>query len=504
MMRKPYVLGALCAVCFVSAVHAERGPWSAAASGPTTVTIEVRNSGGIIEVIEVLDSGEAWTHTITSSTGRINILPSSSTANIGRLTFQGGTNNQDVDVILGSGTALGAGANPNDVGNDWGGLNATGQSANFRLYGGIGGDLTDSILVDQLDRFDAGGEIQALVQADDAFSVFFLVFADSVSTLGSIDCVNGTIDEVNITNDCSGAIEAEDTINVIEVGGDLLFNVTAGNRIGNITVTGTIGSATRNAEITTTNHVGAYHKPGGGANAHAIESITAATMYADITTPSTASVRGDIGTITTNGTVGATAGDFYGSITTFAIQDEATATILDIAGDLYADIQTNTIKRPIRIDGDLKAGATITMTTSSKAQGDIEITGALAGTIDFPGLGTNPFYDADIVVGSISSTGKILVKDDMTGSIICAGIMAGLINIDGNLDKDDTLGGVLGIDIDTTAGLTGQIIINSADNGGLWTDDVVVGAITLDPRGAYTQIGLGGGAVGLVGFDLHL
>ena len=57
--------------------------------------------------------------------------------------------------------------------------------------------------------------------------------------------------------------------------------------------------------------------------------------------------------------------------------------------------------------------------------------------------------------------------------------------------------------IQNSAGLKGQIIVNSGDVGGAWTGNVTVGGTTLLPKGAYVQTGLGGGAVGLVAFDCH-
>lgn len=313
----------------------------------------------------------------------------------------------------------------------------------------------------------------------------------------------------NLTARAAGNLTAEVTtlarldggtdanIDGLTIAGDILNDIsTTDGRIRDITVTGNIGASGSLITITTTGDLG---PPNPAANL-SIESISASAIYANITTPNTTNDRGDMGSITT------TSGDFVGRLTTFAMQYEFSTNLADIMtinGDLDADIQTNTIKRPIVIEGDLKVGATITMKNGSKAEGDIRIDGALEGLIDFPGQGVDPFYDADIVVGSISSTGQILIKDDMTGSIDCEGVMAGFINIDGKLERDSNRTGFFGIRT-AASSLTGQIIINSADGGGAWVDDVTIGMTVLDPNGAYEQTGLGGGAVGLVAFDCHL
>lgn len=60
----------------------------------------------------------------------------------------------------------------------------------------------------------------------------------------------------------------------------------------------------------------------------------------------------------------------------------------------------------------------------------------------------------------------------------------------------------------SAGGLRGQVIINASNTAGtpgLWVGDVSAGAVTLSPEPDYTQLAasIGGGAVGLLPFDLH-
>ena len=399
-MRKQHVFGALCAASLVAVIQAQ------------TVTVTVRNPSGVEET-EVLGPGENWMHTISSTTNRINIEPSANTVDIGRLTFEGGIG-QDVDVILGSGTGLGLGANPTSVGNHWAGLDTSDGSAIFRLYGGITGDLTGSILVEQLDRFDADGVIQAQVQADDPYDVYFRVYADSVSSAGSINCVNGVLDEVNITHDCNGSITADGASGALD---SIIIN---GGLFGDVSTSGTLNILNVDDDIGTTGtHV--------TIDALTINNIAADNIYADIVSDSSGAL-GRVRRIETR-----PGGDFDGSLSLREFQEiSGTGDIgLYVLGDLSADVtftkQLNSLGR-INITGDLAAGATIN------------------------------------------------IFRHLTGPII----------------------------IQNSAGLIGQIIVNSGDVGGAWTGNVTVGTTTLSPMGSYDETGLGGGAVGLVAFDCHL
>ena len=109
-----------------------------------------------------------------------------------------------------------------------------------------------------------------------------------------------------------------------------------------------------------------------------INEILAARIYANITTPNTNSLRGDVREIVT------TAGSFVGSLTTFAMQGTALGVpTIDIAGDLDADIDVATIKRPVNIGGAIKAGRTLMIREDLKEEAPLRIfaSGGLVGRI---------------------------------------------------------------------------------------------------------------------------
>ncbi|MCH9057205.1 MAG: hypothetical protein IIB55_01100 [Planctomycetes bacterium] len=495
-MRKQYVLGTLCAASMACAVHAQ---------GSVTVTVYRWDQGvciGGIEKIEVLDPGESWSYNMSSCANRVNIEPSNNSVNIGRITLSGGSSVFPVAIYLGNRSTHGFGAPPVKVGNNWAGLNAW-QVTTSVLYGGINGNLTGTIHVEDLDRFDAGGQIQAQVRANDAWPAGFIVAADSTGPNGSIYCVNGRILDVVIANDVRGWISAATNIRFINIGGDLLNSVDAGGTIAEINVTGhLLNNVDAGGKITEINVGGDIGTPGSfvsittTGDGSDIDLITADAIYANITTPNTANPRGDVDRLIT------TVGDFRGSLTTFAMQGVTIISVpaVSIAGNLVADISVATIKRPVNIAGDLVSGASITYAGASRDTGGITILGDLGGLLSFntSNAGQN---DADITLGtsgtpgSILSTGRISVDKDIEGDITVYGDMSGVIDIGTTLTGDISIG---------ASGLEGQVIINSDDDSGMWTGNVTVGATTLLPKGAYLQTGLGGGAVGLVAFDCHL
>ncbi|MFG0285637.1 MAG: hypothetical protein ACF8R7_14560 [Phycisphaerales bacterium JB039] len=129
------------------------------------------------------------------------------------------------------------------------------------------------------------------------------------------------------------------------------------------------------------------------------------------------------------------------------------------------------------------------------------------------GIWANIAVDGDI--GRIETTGA---GSDFNGSASGANlseVVSGFADVEivqdlsadltfaGDVAADVKVGRSLMGDIDIDGDLVDQIFINWADDSGSWSGDIFVGATTLSPKGAYTQTGLGGGAVGLVPFDLH-
>jgi hypothetical protein len=122
-------------------------------------------------------------------------------------------------------------------------------------------------------------------------------------------------------------------------------------------VTGDIGSPGNPTSITSST-TSAQH-----AN---INGISASAIYANITTPNTSSNRGDVRQIVTTG------GPFVGSLTTFAMQGTALGVpTIDIAGDLDADINALTLKRPLNIGGILPENRTIRIRQDLKAEAPV-------------------------------------------------------------------------------------------------------------------------------------
>ncbi|HWQ28595.1 MAG TPA: hypothetical protein VNN12_06185 [Dehalococcoidia bacterium] len=174
-------------------------------------------------------------------------------------------------------------------------------------------------------------------------------------------------------------------IGSISVAGDLLANVTAAGQIDDITVTGDIGTVTSPVEITTT-------VDGGN-----ILLVKAARIYADITTPNTANPRGDTKRIET------TAGVFKGSLTTFAMQGTALGDpCITIAGDLDAELDVYTIKRPITITGAFPAGRTMRIEADLKTEAPITIgsSSGLGGQIIINAVNETWPWDGTVTVGS--------------------------------------------------------------------------------------------------------
>ncbi len=102
-----------------------------------------------------------------------------------------------------------------------------------------------------------------------------------------------------------------------------------------------------------------------------------------------------------------------------------------------------------------------------------------------------------------------------------AGDLAANVTVHGSVDRPTTINGVLAPDktiqihesltpnapitITNATGLQGQIIINANGADGVWSGNVTVGSTHLSPVPSYTNLpaSLGGGAVGLAGFNFH-
>lgn len=134
-----------------------------------------------------------------------------------RITLTGGPVSLPVDVVLGF--ASPSASDPTPAGANWGGLDASSLTIS-KFYGGITGNLTGQVRVDQLFRFDVEGSIQAEVRAGGAGNGgTFIVEAASVASNGSIVLETNNIGRVTVGSH-AGLIEAvAGSISIIEVSG---------------------------------------------------------------------------------------------------------------------------------------------------------------------------------------------------------------------------------------------------------------------------------------------
>ncbi len=161
-----------------------------------------------------------------------------------RITLTGGPAAGDPPVEI----SLGFTFNQDDlppirVGQGWGGLDAS-ALANAWLYGAIRGNLTGSISVTELHRFDADGTVLAPVLADRSGSAVCAVDAGSISSGGIVRVLDGSITRVRTTGNLSGRVEATNgNIALIDVGGNLSGPIYAEQGgIGTISVVGDVTS----------------------------------------------------------------------------------------------------------------------------------------------------------------------------------------------------------------------------------------------------------------------
>lgn len=356
---------------------------------------------------------------------------------------------------------------PSKVGRDWAGLNATGISGAY-LYGGINGDLTGSISVEKLQRFDAGGALERGIQTDEDFPGLFIVHADSIGSTATIECTNGDIDRVNVTGNVESSIIAGGDIGQVLIAGAMTGDILApGGKIDEVTIGGTLGASGTPIDITADT---------------GLTSLQASEIHADLQL-NVGATFGGIQRIVT------TAGDFTGSVDAYNIFEGSPGSYggpgdpeIDIAGDLDASFTVNLgIVVPVTVGGSVNGDWTL----GGNLADFINVAGDLNADVSADRIGSGATFRVS-VGGDVSSGASITSSTDLTASTTLA--------IGGSLLGPISLG---------SGGLKGQIIVNSDNDGGAWSGDVTVGSTTLSPAGAYTQTGLGGGAVGLAPFDLH-
>lgn len=423
---------------------------------------------GLIEY-EELSPGQSKTIDLPICTEQVNIMPSGPTVDIGRitLTMDGSPIFGFVEIVVGGGSA-GMGSQPALVGRDWAGLNASGIPGAY-LYGGINGDLTGSISVDRLQRFDAGGALDRGIQTDEDFPGLFIVHADSIGSTATIQSTNGGIARVNVAGNVESSIIAGGNIGQILIGGDMTGDISAPDgKITQITVGGSLGASGTAIDITADT---------------GLTSLEADEIHADLQL-NVGATFGGIQRIVTNG--GSSDGDFTGSVDANNIFEGGYGgpgvPEIDIAGDLDASFTVDLgIVVPVTVGGSVNGDWTL----GGNLADFINVAGDLNADVSADRIGSGATFRLS-VDGDVTSAASITSSTDLTASTTLA--------IGGSLLGPISLG---------SGGLKGQIIVNSDNDGGAWSGDVTVGSTTLSPAGAYTQTGLGGGAVGLAPFDLH-
>ena len=172
-----------------------------------------------------------------------------------------------------------------------------------------------------------------------------------------------------------------------------------------------------------------------------------------------------------------------------------------VGGHLLGDVTSQESIASLQVTGDIGSSTN----TVSITAGD-QIREIIAGTIwaNIESVARDPIevfrttdgdFNGSLTIGdagSASGTGVEIARD-----------VNAEVTIDGDVVKPIRIRRSLIGDIDIDGALVDQVFINSADDSGSWSGDIFVGSTTLSPKGAYTQTGLGGGAVGLAPFDLH-
>ncbi len=505
--------------------------------------------------------------TIESTDTLVKIYSTSSLAHIGRVTFTANSRSTDLQVLLGSGSFPATQGNLSSAGLDWGGLadppaNLTGRIV---LAGAVDGDVTGSVKVKSIFRLEVGDELQAPVEATGSGdAVSYLEYGASTSS-GTVTASAGNIVELwslSTTSTLSGAVAAAGVIeNITAKGGvsiatggiqaaDGIDSIIAGYLSGMTFVPKDIDAV---IDANTANHTSGasgsllYLECGelaGSVGALDLGEVTGAGTYESVVAET---IAADL----------AFTGSVFGKIVADSFTPGANITI---GGDLRASILASGDIQDITILGQVRpAVAAVVIASTGGSIGDIAVSGELQS--DTPGgividaaegvasiscalmlnvhVGPQTFPGTGMAVGSMSVTGSV------SGSIHLSTF--GSIDIGGALESQkicsrphgsneppecETFGEGrlvvnevpascylrIGSKIATDASLivenespalAGQIILNA---GGVYTG-ILDGTLTVQGESdrnitsanyAYLRSELGGGAVGVVPFQLHL
>lgn len=226
---------------------------------------------------------------LSTCANRVKITADSGVS-IPRITLTGGGTTA-VQISMGT-SFLVTNTLPTPVGNDWGGLDAS-QLEDSQFYGGIGGDLTGSVLVDHLYYFRAEGDIGAGIVAGAAGvgGVCVAECAGNMTSTGGVIVGSGTVTRVLTTGMMAGEITAGGSLSLVESGGDCSAEIESTNgSITNIFIGGDLTGPVKaeNGKITTIDVAGAITTADQGGNIpirakNGIEQVFAASASAGFT-----------------------------------------------------------------------------------------------------------------------------------------------------------------------------------------------------------------------------
>lgn len=440
-----------------------------------TITVKSFNASEV-DISDVahanLAAGSDHSLTISSNARRLRIIPSGtgSTA-IGRLTLTGGPASGNLNVEIGDTDYEVTDTTPTRIPcASWAGLNASGLAASVGVYGGITGDLSNTMTgIDRLSRFDVLGNIDAPIEIGAPDGVCVITSA-AMSSLGYIKLNSGNMDRISfaggISRPNSGSFPDTASINIVngdltllELGGSLRGDVLARQgRIREINVDGVIGrswsdeSDPNNPESATAFPELVPSEVNGDVLCiearNGIDLIEADEMCCIIEADREFGSPGAVGkleVLRTRGTV-SRAGSFKGLIKAEAIGDNEGMDVLD------------TLR--------------------------VSIAGDFRGRVNLPDTGLQGELDGTFRVGGSLKPLSLTVS----GSPVVQKAF--------NLKTD---------------GLIGQIVINANNAGGTWDAQVAVGStnipasLTSAYTGDYAPVptSLGGGSIGIAPFQLH-
>lgn len=364
---------------------------------------------------------------------------------------------------------------------NWGGVSAPSNNSTIRLWGAFTGSLSGTIdNVDQIGRLDIGGNLNVpLVVASPIVSsgVFATNIGASIASTGRVVLQTGTIKRVqvavNIEQLSSGTglfpiaqtsvAAAAGNITLVQVGGhirgDIVARPSANNtngRIGQILAGGHIGREFTSGDFGDPDSDDAFPEMEGALYnqdvlrieaSTGIDLIEAASMTCFIETARDVGFGEEHGCLEGIRTTG---GSFKGSIEGEGINDNENRLVLDptvVRGDIQSDFR-----------GRLFIGYS----------GNRD--GRMSGTFKIGG-----------------SMLPLVMPEDPTDPMLPDFADHGFFFPEG----DDWL--------------TGQVIINANDTGGVWTTTTDFNGTALSSQPYYTNLpsAIGGGSIGLAPFHLH-